>query len=137
MEREQEHRIPDVLPMQAARFSPVAQLLREGAPATAFARAAETLLDNFETLCKSIQPYAVLKLAIEFHRHALFCEVSQDKARTAHDEAAFDKFQEYLRGDADVPVAMGLPATVSSTTPLDIDLDALASEETPNGDEGK
>ena len=120
----------DILPAQAARFGPVAELLRQGSPATAFGKAAETLLDNFETMCQKMQPYAVLKLAIEMHRHALFCEVAQDKARTAHDEAAFDKFQEYLHGEADVPVALGLPSgSVPKAETIDIDLDVLSQQE--------
>lgn len=109
------------------RFSDVAQSLRDGEPARAFAKAAETCLDKFELLAgKAMPPYAVLKLAIEFHKHALFCEVAQDKARTQHDAAAFAAYQAYLAGDTDVPVAMNLPIghapSAAAPTP-DVDID--------------
>jgi hypothetical protein len=122
-----------VIPARAARFGEVAGLLRDGNPARGFARAAEILLENFETLTKQIQPYAILKLAIETHKHALFCEVAQDKARTQHDAAAFAAYQAYLAGETDVPVAMGLPnmagPTAAGLTPnIDEELEAEDAE---------
>lgn len=122
-------RLPDdILPSKAARFAPVAEQLRMGNPASAFAKAAETLLDNYEAMSKAMQPYAVLKLAIELHKHALFCEVAQDKAQTQHQTAAYAAYQKYLAGETDVPVAVGLP-TIGAAEVADVDADTEEEEE--------
>lgn len=115
-----------VLPAQAARFGEVSGLLRDGDPAKGFARAAEICLEAFELLSVKMQPYAVLKLAIEFHKHALFCEVAQDKAKTQHDERAYSAFQDYLAGTTEIPVAVGLP--IVGPAPV-VDVDVPDSED--------
>lgn len=130
-----------VIPAQAARFTEVAGLLRDGDPAKAFGRAAEVMLEKFELFLPKMQAYAVLKLAIEFHKHALFCEVAQDKAKTQHDAAAFAAFQAYLSGETDVPVAMGLPnmggqRTAAGNIQTDVDAEPEL-EETEDGQEGR
>lgn len=129
-----------VMPKQAGRFTEVAGLLRDGDPAKAFGRAAEVCLEKFEILAgKAMPPYAVLKLAIEFHKHALFCEVAQDKARTQHDAAAFAAYQAYLAGATDVPVAMGLPNNASpsaSGVTVNVDYDPDAADEAEETDDG-
>lgn len=129
-----------ILPAQAGRFTEVAGLLRDGEPAKAFGRAAEVMLEKFEILSAKMQPYAVLKLAIEMHKHALFCEVAQDKAKTQHDAAAFAAYQAYLAGETDVPVAMGLPNLGTQRTAageiqvnVDFDPDAAEAEESQDG----
>ena len=110
-------------PSRASRFGEVSSLIRRGDPATAFTRAAEVLLERFELLKKDMGAAAVIKLAIDCHRHALFCEVAVDKAKTQHDTAAYAAFQEYLNGTTDIPIATGLPqaAVVVATSPVDVD----------------
>ena len=114
--------------MKRGRFKEVAALLRSGDPAKGFTRAAEICLDRFEALSKEMQPYVVLKLAIELHKHGMFCEVAQDKTRSTHDAAAYAAYQAYLAGQTDVPVAVGLPNIQPSTLALDVD------EEDPDGE---
>lgn len=112
---------PIPTPMQAARFGEVANLLRNGDPAKGFTRAAEICLESFEVLSAKMQPYAVLKLAIELHKHGLFCEVAQDKAKTQHDAEAYAAYQQYLAGTSDTPVAVGLPV-VGAASNAEVDL---------------
>lgn len=113
------------LPKGEVRFDHVAEYIRKGNPAVAFTKAAETLLDRFNDVKAEMGAAVVLKLAIELHKHGLFCEVAQDKTRTAHDEAAYDKFQEYLSGTSDIPIASGLPFTAGTqSAKLDIDTEA-------------
>jgi hypothetical protein len=104
--------VSELLPRSVARFSQVVDALhREGAPA-GFRRARDMMFEQFEVLAKRMPPYVILKLAIEFDRHALFNEVASDKARTSHDAEAYDAYQRYLAGETDVPVAAGLPLSV-------------------------
>lgn len=119
---------PEILPSSAARFKQVAQFLQNGDPARGFVRAAEICLEQFESLARTMAPYAVLKLAIELHKHGLFCEVAQDKARTQHDAAAYAAFQSYLAGTSDTPVAIGLPSVGSADNVVDTE-----SEEVEDG----
>lgn len=111
----------DVKPGDARRFKEVADLLRTGNPSGGFVRAAEICLEQFESLARTMAPYAVLKLAIELHKHGLFCEVAQDKARTQHDAAAYAAFQSYLAGTSDTPVAIGLPSVGRAENVVDVE----------------
>lgn len=122
---------PEILPAEAARFKQVAELLHNGDPAGGFVRAAEICLEQFESLARTMAPYAVLKLAIELHKHGLFCEVAQDKARTQHDAAAYAAFQNYLAGTSDTPVAIGLPSVGRAENT--VDTDDIESEEAEDG----
>lgn len=118
------------LPKGDVKFDDVVTRLRAGAPAQAFARVTEVLLERFGDLKGEMGAAVILKLAIETHRHSLFCEVAQDKARTSHDEAAYDKFQEYLNGTSDIPVASGLPMSAgAATAKLDTDVEATDGQE--------
>jgi hypothetical protein len=105
------------------RFAEVAHLLREKNAGEAFARAAELCLERYELLKDEIGAAATLKFAIEFHKHALFCEVAADKTRSQHDAAAFAAYQTYLAGETDIPVAVGLPASLPPDTNANVDLD--------------
>lgn len=117
---------------KAVKFDDVVGQLRSGAPAQAFGRVTEILLERFADLKAEMGAAVILKLAIETHKHALFCEVAQDKARTSHDEAAYGEFQKYLNGSSDIPVASGLPLTAGTqSAKLDIDTEAQDAQENP------
>lgn len=120
-------------PVDASRFGEVAGLLRDGDPARGFTRAAEICLERAEVLAKSMPMYNILRLAIDLHRHALFCEVAQDKARTQHDAAAFAAYQAYLAGTSDTPVAIGLPSVGAAESNPDIEVEDAEEEEETNG----
>jgi hypothetical protein len=115
-----------LIPSRAGRFGEVADLIRSGDPATAFTRAAEVVLERYELLKKEMGAAVVIKLAIDLHRHALFCEVALDKARTQHTEEAYKRYQDYLNGVTDTPVAIGLmPGTAVALAPVaDVDVES-------------
>lgn len=116
-----------LIPRRAGRFSEVAGLLRDKNPAEAFQRAAEVLLEKYEVFKAELGAAATLKLAIDAHKHALFCEVAADKTRTQHDAAAFAAYQAYLSGETDVPVAVGLPG-VAPGKAVAVDIDTEDSD---------
>lgn len=121
------------LPKGQVSFEEVVGNVR-GNPALAFTRAAEILLERFQDLKAEMGAAVVLKLALETHKHALFCEVAQDKTRTQHDAAAYDKFQEYLNGTTDIPVASGLPpAAVAKQATFDVDSEGQDGQENEQG----
>jgi hypothetical protein len=109
-------------PTVPVSFKEVAGLLRGRDPAAGFNRAAEILLDRFQDLKGELGAAPLLKLAIEFHKHSLFCEVAADKTRTQHDAAAYDMFQKYLAGDTDLPAAAGMTQAPTATSP-DVDVE--------------
>lgn len=125
----------EIVPRHAGRFATVADMLRQGNAAQGFARAAEVCLETFEVLSKKMPPYAVLKLAIELHKHALFCEVAQDKTRSQHDAAAYEAYQKYLAGETDVPVALGVSSVARDKAAALPSVDTDMEMEDDSGDE--
>lgn len=119
------------VPSNARRFGRVADILRSGNAAASFVEGAEILLDSFEVLSKEMGAAAVLKLAIDMHKHALFCEVAQDKTRTQHDAQAYAAFQQYLAGTSDIPVATGVTgkrAEAAAAAPNVDDVEEIVDE---------
>lgn len=112
-------------------FGQVADLLRQKDPAAGFTRAAEILLDNFQSLKAEFGAAPLIKLAIDLHKHGLFCEVAGDKTRTAHDAAAYEMYQKYLAGDSDMPVAAGLNPTRPPTPNTVIEMENSDDGEEP------
>lgn len=91
------------------RFAEVVDILRDKGAPEGFRRCRDILFERAEELVDQMPLYNVLKLCIDFDRHALFAEVAQDKTRSAHDAEAYAAYQQYLAGTSDVPVAVGLP----------------------------
>ncbi len=125
-----------LVPTRAGRFGEVSDLIRSGDPATAFTRAAEIVLERYELLKKEMGAAVVIKLAIDLHRHALFCEVSLDKARTQHTEEAYKRYQDYLNGVTDTPVAIGLLPTNVAIAAAATDVDAEGDADGDDEEEG-
>lgn len=103
-------------------FKEVAKLLNARDAAAGFTRAAEILLERFSELAPQMGAAATIKLAIDAHKHALFCEVAADKTRSQHDAAAYDMYQKYLAGDTDVPVAAGIHGR-NLNSPVGVDVE--------------
>lgn len=82
----------------APDFGTVPALIREHGRARGFERLRDLVLERPDGMGTD-NFLAVLKMVIELDRHALFSEVSEAKARDRMDKDAWEKFQEYLRGD--------------------------------------
>jgi hypothetical protein len=95
------------LPARVGRFGPAAALMRTSR-AQGFAAVRDELLEHYEVLKDDIPAAAIIKLAIDADRHALFVEMAADKARGQDDRELYGWFQQYLQGETDeVPVAQG------------------------------
>lgn len=106
----------DPSPLDAAKFGPVVRTIRKKGPAAGWRLGRDICLRDWETLKEDMPPYAVLKLAIEMDRHALFSEVASDKVKTQRDAEVYEQYQRYLAGEADVAPAAGVaspPITVN------------------------
>lgn len=89
---------PQTEPSITPGFSEVPVLIREHGRSRGFERLRDIVLEHPLSMgSESLLP--VLKMVIELDRHALFSEVSEAKARERMDRDAWEKFQEYLRGD--------------------------------------
>jgi hypothetical protein len=120
------------LPARVGRFGRAVDLLHSDGRAAGFAAVRDELLEKYEVLKDDIPAAALIKLAIDADRHALFAEMAADKARGRDDVSLYDWFQRYLRGETDeVPnyAATGALTGQSVAIPLTQDDD----EETDDG----
>jgi len=78
------------------------------------------MFERFEVLAKKMPPYAVLKLAIEFDRHAMACDMAATKASEEQQARTWSDFQRYLHGETDIAFrAQGQLETPGSTVDLE------------------
>lgn len=92
----------DVSPSRVSAWSPVARTIREQGRTAGFEAARDKCFEDFELLSQRVAPYAVLKLAIEFDKHALYADLVATKERGKEDASAWDAYQRYLSGAVDV-----------------------------------
>jgi hypothetical protein len=96
-------------PADVGRFAPVVHTIKRRGAAAGWRRGRDICLRDWETLKEEgMNAYAVLKLAIEMDRHALFTEVAADKTRTRVDAQTYEEYQRYLAGEVDVAPAAGV-----------------------------
>jgi hypothetical protein len=111
-------------------------ILREGDAPRGFRRARDLLFQRAEGLAQTSpgELYVALKTAIELDRHAIFVEVAADKSRSKFDYDAYQRFHQWLAGETDIPVAVGLPQAQSALPAAAVDVDVDVEEES-DGDE--
>lgn len=95
-------------PTAFAKFGVVVETIERSGAAAGFRRARNMMFESFETLKSSMPAYAVLKLAIEFDRHAQMCDIYAEKAKARGDAEIWDRYQKYLAGEVDVAPAVGV-----------------------------
>lgn len=120
---------------RSVRFDGVVPLLRGDSPA-GFRKARDIVVQSAGK-APDLPIYVALKLAIELDRHAIFVEVAADKSRSKFDYEAYQRFHQWLAGETDVPVAMGLPAGPAMLTPQGgVEADVVGEEPEEEPDDG-
>ena len=89
-------------PDGAARFAVVVRTIRRRGEAAGFRKARDLMFQKFEVFAKMMPAYAVAKLAMEFSRHAMFCDVANQKADAGKRRGEWKAFQDYLHGATDI-----------------------------------
>ena len=97
------------LPIHAGRFAAVVKTIHAHGSPAGFRLARDIMFEKFEILSRRMPPYALLKLAIEFDRHAMMGEVAAAKATDHYDQEKYETFQRYLSGEVEVAPAAGVP----------------------------
>lgn len=110
-----EHMAPMAEP-GTPRFRVVTEMIREQGRVSGFEKGRDILLDGFEDLAKTIAPYAVLKLALEYDRHALFSKMAEGKVGDVDAKEAYSGLQSYLSGATDFAPGASTPAVQSGKT---------------------
>ena len=127
-------REPFPMPRDIGRFGKVVRIIHEdGAPA-GFRAARDLMLEKFEVMAKKMPPYAALKLAMEFDRHAMFCEVAAEKVRSTKDVELYQRFQSYLEGETDIAPAAGVPMVPSVIDAAGVRVRVTDPEQFPDAD---
>lgn len=100
-------------PADVGRFAPVVRTIQKSGAPAGWRKGRDICLRDWESLKDDgMNAYAVLKLAIEMDRHAMFAEVAADKSRNKYDEAAYAEYQRYLGGETENAPAAGVaPST--------------------------
>lgn len=83
-------------------FADIPDVIRAKGRVRGFEALRDRLLEDWETLAGTCNPYNLLKLAIEADRHAMFSAVSEEKNRGSFDRELWERYQDYLHGNVDV-----------------------------------
>ena len=120
-------------PLDATTFGPVARTIRKRGAVQGWRKGRDICLEKWDVLKDEMPPYAVLKLAIEMDRHALYCEVAADRARSQRDADVYADYQRYLAGETEVAPAAGVhapPITVNGPNGDHVEVE----RESPHGE---
>jgi hypothetical protein len=102
-------------------FARVPKIIRKRGRVKGFEAIRDLMLSQYETLALRMNPYNVIKLALESDRHALFAEVAEAKsAGTGVHREMWDQFQSFLSG------AVEAPGASTESAPESEELDAEA-----------
>ena len=83
-------------------FGEIPGLIKDSGRVVGFERMRDITLERWEELSARMNPYSVLKLAIESDRHAMFSQLAEEKTKAGFDRSYYDKFQNYLAGNVDI-----------------------------------
>lgn len=83
-------------------FSNVTGTIRKQGRVKGFEALRDFALDNWEFLKGHMNPYSVIKLALESDRHALFAEIAEMRKQGKFDVELYHDLSDFLKGKVDM-----------------------------------